>query len=927
MGIKTVYDMTYKQEVEHNDPTTSLTKIADYYRKYKLYKWDDEIEFYNTKIISKAAEYFKKYGRYNDIDVLKSPREWKEWWDREEYRRLYGITLPIATVKGGGISDKDLKQVWIPGEMYGHLNYGPINRTKDPDEIKLYSVKDAINNDIEIAMNTRNNKKLDVLLKGLKQNEIADSIYDFPDFWDGHYHYWIANDFAGRIGMDLAVFKARRKGFSYIGGWDAFNTYDLIPGSNTILIAFDEKYLTKKDKLMYMVIQYSDFINKHTDWAKERIVDNIREIQSGFRLRDGTKEGFFSSVMALSCRDNPDVARGIKYKKCKWEECFGKGTKIRMADHSLKSIEDIKVGDFTMAPNGFPQRVIGTTSGISDLYKVEQTKGISYIVNDKHKLVVRYNTPYNKDKFEKLITPIEFLELSDRNKRQHVFGYKIDSVVSNVLESKLNIKLIGKGDYYGITVDGNHKLLLKDGTVVHNCGSNPLLASTYESTNSAAETGGYIVGQNTFWATIGSNEADYKDFVSVFYKPLSANCLPFDNLFDVGQKGKPCGFFFSHLMNYEGGGMDEHGNSLFDKANQLHEKKRQFKKENSKEQDFEKWDAERVTEPAKALFRKSNNIFSKYAKVLNNCIERIDRDPQYKYLGICGRYELDKNQRVRFVTNEELQANGYEAHPELYDINSLLPDHYDLHGCIVEYAPPHLHQIDLGHKIIHEVPGGIYSIWHDPYATDKDGEGGQVTMKDSTGVAIVFERSNNLTRSKGCRVMATWIGRPDTTEEYNRQLLYLAMRYNTLESLAFENDRGDVYKDFKMWKALKYLAPEPELLSLRELSGKTGRKFGMSISKNAGRKAEGARMFRDMLGWHISKDNESGDIETFAQYLHSRRFMRELLMWNANDNFDCVSAAIIGAYNEREAIDKNFVGNVEANTTVTADAFWERDFF
>ena len=777
MALITAFDKTFREEIAMNDPTTSLAYVAEYYRKYKLYKWDDTIEFYNTKMISKAASEFKKYARYNDLDPVRDAREWKEWWDREEYRRVNGITLPIATHKGGGNSDKDLINIWIPGTMYGHLNYGPINRTKDPDEKNL-TVRDAINNDVQIAVDTKNKLKLDNLLQGLQQNEVADSIYDFPDFWDGHYHYWIADNFASRIGMDMIVFKARRKGFSYVGGWDAFNTYDLVPGSNTVLIAYDEKYLTKKDKLFYMVKQYSDFINKHTDWAKERLTDTTKELISGYKLKDGTKEGFFSSVLALTCKDNPDVARGIKAKKFKWEES----------------------------------------------------------------------------------------------------------------------------------------------------GSNPLLAATYEATSSAAETGGYVVGQHTFWATIGSDESDYQDFASFFYKPLSANCLPFDNLFDTGKKGTACGFFYSHLMNYEGGGMDVHGNSLYEEANVIHDKKRQQKKNNSKAQDFDKWDAERVTEPAKALFRKSNNIFAPYAKVLNDTLDRMERDPLFKDLGKCGRYDKIMG-KVKFISNEELESLGIETHPELYDVNSLLPDNYDMHGCIVEYAPPFVMQRNYGNKVEFETPSGIYGIWHDPYATDKDGEGGEVTMRDSVGAAIVYERINNITHSKGCRVVATWIGRPSTTEEYNRQLLYLCERYNCIEGLAFENDRGDVIKDFKHWKATRFLMPEPDLFSLKELAGKTGRNFGMSIAKNAGRKAEGARLFRDMLGWQVSAASEFDEPHIFAEYLMSKRFIRELLMWSINGNFDCVSAAIIGAYAEREAIDKNFAGNAEANTNVDADDFWSRDFF
>lgn len=72
-------------------------------------------------------------------------------------------------------------------------------------------------------------------------------------------------------------------------------------------------------------------------------------------------------------------------------KCHGKGTKIRMYDLSLKNVEDVKNGDLIMGQDGTPRTVTGVTSGIDNLYRVDQKRGISYTVNSSHILSLRAN--------------------------------------------------------------------------------------------------------------------------------------------------------------------------------------------------------------------------------------------------------------------------------------------------------------------------------------------------------------------------------------------------------------------------------------------------------------------------------------------------------------------------------------------------------
>jgi replicative DNA helicase len=67
----------------------------------------------------------------------------------------------------------------------------------------------------------------------------------------------------------------------------------------------------------------------------------------------------------------------------RWK-CLGKGTKVIMFDGSLKSVEDIKIGDQLMGDDSTPRTVHDCGCGRGPMYRVDQTKGISYECNDAH---------------------------------------------------------------------------------------------------------------------------------------------------------------------------------------------------------------------------------------------------------------------------------------------------------------------------------------------------------------------------------------------------------------------------------------------------------------------------------------------------------------------------------------------------------------
>jgi hypothetical protein len=72
-------------------------------------------------------------------------------------------------------------------------------------------------------------------------------------------------------------------------------------------------------------------------------------------------------------------------------KCLGKGTPVLMYDGNIKKVEDIKEGEYLMGDDSTPRRVLSTTSGRDNLYKIKPLKGEPYIVNEQHILCLKRN--------------------------------------------------------------------------------------------------------------------------------------------------------------------------------------------------------------------------------------------------------------------------------------------------------------------------------------------------------------------------------------------------------------------------------------------------------------------------------------------------------------------------------------------------------
>lgn len=236
-------------------------------------------KLHNTDKFRQAAIFFQKHGCYTLAP--RGTTDYNKYWEQETDRCINGYTAP----DGEGIT----------GYNYFYLNYSPIMRLKEEE----YTDREG---------NIRKRRQ---------------RILEFPSFWDYDYYYFCAIEQAELEGKHMAVLKCRQRGYSFKGGSMLVRNYMLIPGSKNFAIASEQKFLIG-DGLLTKAWQIMDFLDKHTAWAKQRLVSTRMERTSGYKITDEfgkqTEQGYLSSITGITLKNDPERVRGTRAKLVLWEE-------------------------------------------------------------------------------------------------------------------------------------------------------------------------------------------------------------------------------------------------------------------------------------------------------------------------------------------------------------------------------------------------------------------------------------------------------------------------------------------------------------------------------------------------------------------------------------------------------------------------------
>lgn len=200
----------------------------------------------------------------------------------------------------------------------------------------------------------------------------------------------------------------------------------------------------------YLVSMYSE-VSYHPFDIKAEETKLFLKVVMGMFPDDELDMFHYLMYYFATCLDNR--AKDSMFLILQGSGCHAVDTAIKMYNGTNKLVQDVAIGDKLMGDDNTERNVIELFRGQDDMYKITPYKGDkSYVVNKNHVMSLK-----NKEE-------IVDIKLNDYLKQ------KLNMKLYNSLGEQFdfNVEYIGKGDYYGFELDGNHRYLTADRIVHHN---------------------------------------------------------------------------------------------------------------------------------------------------------------------------------------------------------------------------------------------------------------------------------------------------------------------------------------------------------------------------------------------------------------------------------------------------------------------------
>lgn len=398
--------------------------------------------------------------------------------------------------------------------------------------------------------------------------------------------------------------------------------------------------------------------------------------------------------------------------------------------------------------------------------------------------------------------------------------------------------------------------------LIEEFGTFPRLTDLYNVLLPSVQEGDIVFGQIYMLGTAGDNESDFAGAQEIMYNPKGYNMYALPNVFDKFNQGRPYFvFFFPGYINRKGCYNHDGVSDVIKALIEILMNRYRVKYNSTDPNTIIKTIAEVPITPAEAIVKTCVNMFP--VADLTERLGQLDSNPREYDDVYTGDLTLNKSGIVEFKPTFDMPIREFP--------------HKDnkIEGAFEIFQMP---EID---KKTGKAYNARYILGCDPYDDDESN-----TM--SLGSVWVLDLWTD-------RIVAEYTGRPPFADDFFEKVRRLCLFYNG--RMNYENNKKGLFAYFSRMNCTYLLTDQLEFLKDKQMIKDTG--YGNKAKGTNATEAINAFARNRLRAWLLRPvtviktiDGEEQEVEIPNLFtLRSRAFIKELINYNSEGNFDRISAA------------------------------------
>ena len=398
--------------------------------------------------------------------------------------------------------------------------------------------------------------------------------------------------------------------------------------------------------------------------------------------------------------------------------------------------------------------------------------------------------------------------------------------------------------------------------LIEEFGTFPRLTDLYNVLLPSVQEGDIVFGQIYMLGTAGDNESDFAGAQEIMYNPKGYNMYALPNVFDKFNQGRPYFvFFFPGYINRKGCYNHDGVSDVIKALIEILLNRYRVKYNSTDPNTIIKTIAEVPITPAEAIVKTGVNMFP--VADLTERLGQLDSNPREYDDVYTGDLTLNNSGIVEFRPTSDMPIREFP--------------HKDnkIEGAFEIFQMP---EID---KRTGKAYNARYILGCDPYDDDESN-----TM--SLGSVWVLDLWTD-------KIVAEYTGRPPFADDFFEKVRRLCLFYNG--RMNYENNKKGLFAYFSRMNCTYLLTDQLEFLKDKQMIKDTG--YGNKAKGTNATEAINAFARNRLRAWLLKPttviqvvDGEETEVNIPNLFtLRSRAFIKELINYNSEGNFDRISAA------------------------------------